>query len=328
MANLKLINTILIIGAVIAALFFLWPFFTALAFAAVIAFMLSKPHKWLSKRIPGFVSAGLLTAFVLSVIIAIIALGVNALLNEFAKVFTLTSQLNFEAIFSKTPELATTLQSLTRIIIQKIIESLTSFISQLPKILLSLFIFTVSVFFFLQDGEKLVKWLEKIFPLPSERKEHMFRDLKRYANSFITVWFMIGILQALVAIIGFMLFGLPGAILAGIVAAVLSILPAIGPGAMYSGIAILLFLKGDTNNAIGIAVYGLSIGGFLDYVVRPYFAGKWSAMHPLVLLVGMLGGTIVIGPAGFIVGPAALVVIISILHGAGLEFGNNSQKEK
>ena len=219
------------------------------------------------------------------------------------------------------------MQNLTRIIIQKIIESLTSFIAQLPKILLSLFIFTVSVFFFLKDGEKLVKWLEKIFPLPPERKAHMFRDLTRYANSFITVWFMIGIMQAFVAAIGFTLFGLPGAMLAGIIAAILSILPAIGPGAMYSFVAILLFLRGDTSSAIGIAVYGLSIGGFLDYVVRPYFAGKWSAIHPLVMLVGMLGGILAIGPAGIIVGPAALIVIISILHGAGLEFGNNGRKE-
>jgi predicted PurR-regulated permease PerM len=321
-------NVILIIAAIAVALMLIWPFFTALAFAAVVAFMLSKPYKWLSKKIPEAPAAWLLTFAVLGIIVAFILVGVNTLLNEFGKMYLLLSNVKFEALIPQSPELANALQSLTRLVIQKSIESLTAFISEIPRVLLSLFIFTISVFFFLRDGEKLYNWLEKIFPLPPERKEHMFRDLKKYANSFITVWFMIGILQGLVAVIGFLLFGLPGAMLAGVAAAVLSILPVIGPYALYVPIAAILFFKGDTNIAVGIAVYGLSIGSFLDYVVRPYYAGKWSAIHPLVMLVGMLGGMLVIGPAGIIVGPAALVVIISILHGAGLEFGNHGQKEK
>ncbi|MEM2873936.1 MAG: AI-2E family transporter [Candidatus Nanoarchaeia archaeon] len=322
----SLVNVLLIIGALAAGFLLLRPFFTALAFAAVIAFILYKPHKWLRKKIPEILSAGLLTAFILGLIITIIAVGVNALLKEIGQIFILASEFRFEKFLPEIPELATTLQSLTRLVLQKIIESTTSFIAELPKIILSLFVFTVSVFFFLLDGEKLYKWVERIFPLSGEKKAHMFRDLSKYANSFLFVWFLIGIIQGAVAIVGFILFDLPAPLLAGIAAAVFSILPVLGPGTLYIPTAALLYLRGDISAAVGILVYGLAIGGFLDYVIRPYFAGKWSAIHPLMILTGMLGGVLVMGPAGFIVGPAALVVIVSILHGAGLEF-RNSRKE-
>ncbi|HKZ50123.1 MAG TPA: AI-2E family transporter [Candidatus Nanoarchaeia archaeon] len=322
----SVINVILIIGALVLGFLLLRPFFTALAFAAVIAFVFFRLHKWLSARMNENIAAGLITILVLSIIIAIIALGVQTLLNEFARIFVLAGEVNFKSFFPDAPELAGSFESLTRFILQKVIEVLTAFVTQLPRIMLSLFIFTVSVFFFLRDGERLYKWIEKVFPLPLEKKGHMFRDLKRYSNSLVKVWFLIGLLQGVVATIGFALFGLPAPLLAGILAAVFSIIPVLGPGTLYVPTAALLFLGGDTNSAIGILVYGLSIGWFLDYLVRPYFAGKWSALHPLIILVGMLGGILVVGPSGFIVGPALLVVVISILHGAGLEFLNRREK--
>jgi|GEM_PF-1376894 len=324
-----IINALVILGALAAGFLLLRPFFTALAFAAVIAFILFRPHVWLREKVGENISAGLITATVIIVLVAVTILGAQALLNEFTRIFNLLGRFSLSAFFPGAPaEIVQSLEEITRLIIARGVEALSGFISTLPRIIISIFIFSVSVFFFLRDGENLYKWIAKVFPLPAKKKEHMFRDLKRYANSFIAVWFLIGLAQGAVAAIGFMIFGLPAPLLAGIFAAIFSILPVLGPGTLYIPTAALLYLRGDIPTAIGIAAYGLIIGTLLDYVVRPYFAGKWSAIHPLVILVGTIGGILVLGPAGFIVGPAALVVIISILHGAGLGFANNGNSDK
>ena len=322
-----IVNALIILGALAAGFLLLRPFFTALAFAAVMAFILFKPHTWLREKVGENISAGLITGIVIFVLVAVTILGAQALLNEFTRIFNLLGRFSLSAFFPGAPaEIVQGLEEITRLIITKAVEALSGFVAALPRIILSIFIFAVSVFFFLRDGERLYKWIAKVFPLPEKKKEHMFKDLKRYANSFIAVWFLIGLAQGVVAAVGFMIFGLPAPLLAGIFAAVFSILPVLGPGTLYIPTAALLYLRGDIPAAIGIAAYGLILGSFLDYIVRPYFAGKWSAVHPLIILVGTIGGILVLGPAGFIVGPAALVVIISILHGAGL--ANNDSENK
>ena len=68
----------------------------------------------------------------------------------------------------------------------------------------------------------------------------------------------------------------------------------------------------------GIFFCGLTIGGILDYVVRPYLAGKQSQSHPLLVLLGILGGLSLIGPAGIIVGPIILLAAAATLKSVKL----------
>jgi predicted PurR-regulated permease PerM len=148
----------------------------------------------------------------------------------------------------------------------------------------------------------------------------IFENLRRYAKAFIQIWLIIGIIQGIVAVIGFTLFGLPYAILAGFLVMIFSILPVVGPGTVYIPVGIWLILRGEINTGVCLMIYGLAIGGFLDYVIRPYYAGRWSAVHPLIILLGIFGGLFVLGPSGFIVGPILLMLIMAVIQGAGSGF--------
>ena len=66
---------------------------------------------------------------------------------------------------------------------------------------------------------------------------------------------IIGLLQAFVAAVGFALFGLPYAILAGLAALVFSILPIIGPYIVYIPVSIVLIAQGDVSTGIGLLIY-------------------------------------------------------------------------
>jgi predicted PurR-regulated permease PerM len=305
------LSWLLIVACLIVIALLLKPFFTAIAFAAVVAFLWHPVHFKLRKYIPENISAFTLTAITAAVIITILASGARLLLSEFGRFYTLFSKLDVSNIFAVAPEFADSMKDVTRFFLSKIIENLSAIAVKLPYIVLSLLIFFITLFFFIKDGERLVLWLKKNVPIELQKKERIFKSLNNYMHTFINVWLLIGLLQAVVAILGFYVFGLPYALLAGLITAVLSIMPFVGPSAFYIPVGIYLIATGHTNTGIALMVYGWSLGSFLDYWLRPYLASRWAVVHPLIILLGIFGGIAALGPAGFIIGPMLLMIVVT-----------------
>ncbi|MFH0868610.1 MAG: AI-2E family transporter [archaeon] len=299
-------------GLIVVALM-LRPFFTAIAFGAIIAFLWFPVHSRLRKKISENWSAALLTIITAAIVMAFLVLGAGMVLDDFGKIYMFFSKLDISSTFAAPPEIAKTVNDVTRFFLTKIITVLSDFASQLPRMMLSVLIFFITLFFFTKDGERMVHWIRKNIPINPQKKEKIFKDLGNYAHAFVNVWLLIGILQAVVAAAGFYLFGLPFALLAGLAAAVLSILPVIGPYALYIPVGLLLIFRGDIMTGIGLMIYGLAIGSILDYGLRPYLASRWASVHPMIMLLGIFGGIATFGPAGFIIGPMILMIVVAIL---------------
>lgn len=312
MAEAMKYETIFFIIGIAAGLILILPFFSALVFAAVLAFMLYSVHKWLVKYMPEAWSAALLTFLSMVVVITFLAFGVTLILNELATVYSYFIKLDFEQLFAGRADLAASFEALSSFVFTKLISYSSSFISKLPGLAISFVVFVFSLFFFIKDGEKTFAWIEKNLPIAEATKKGIFKDIRNYTSAFINVWLVIGAVQALMAAIGFYLFGLPYPIVAGLIVGILSILPSIGPFALYLPVG-AYYLSADPVIGTGILIYGLIIGSVLDYIVRPYLAGKWSNAHPLVILLGVFGGLVFLGPAGFIVGPIILLVATTFL---------------
>jgi len=307
------LNKLLVI-AVASALAFLVirPFLTALVFAAVMAHILYPMHYNLSKKISEKISVYLLTAISAALVILTISYGATILLTEISRAYLYVSKFDFSAAGLPIGETA---RNVIRIVFSKAIEGLSGALTSIPKIVISFFIFFISLFYFLKDGRKIVMWAKRAVPLPNEKKEIIFKDMQRYTYAFVYVWGLIGLLQGIAAVIGFYIFGLPYLFLAGLAAAIFSILPIVGPGTLYIPTSAVLILSGNINAGIGLLIYGLVIGNILDYIIRPYLASKELKSHPLLILVGILGGLSLIGPAGIIIGPVILLGAAAILKG-------------
>lgn len=315
----KWLDILLIVGALALGFVLLRPFLTALVFAAVVAYIFYPAHKKLSSKIKDTPSAAIITGFVTFLTLAAIAIGVKIFLQEISQVFISVAGFDFSK-YVPNPALASSIKEITRLAVSKVIESTSAIITQIPRIVISFFIFIVSLFFFLRDGKWIWAWLQNRVPLRHDHKMRIFENLRRYAKAFVQVWLIIGILQGIIAIIGFTIFGLPYAILAGFIVMIFSILPVVGPGTLYIPVGIWLIIQGHLETGIGLMVYGLVLGGILDYVIRPYYTGRWAAVHPLIILLGIFGGLFVLGPAGFIVGPILLLLIMAVIQGAGSGF--------
>lgn len=305
------------LGGIIAVGFLLKPFLTAIAFAGVVAFLWHPAHFKLRKKISETGSAALLTIATALTVTFLAASGAKVILSEFGKIYLFFSKLNIAEMLLDYPEVAQTINDVTRFFLSKIIAGLSEFASQFPHIILSMLVFFITLFFFIKDGERIANWVKRNAPISQQKKERIFRDLNNYAHAFINVWLLIAILQAIVATIGFYLFGLSYALLAGVVTAALSVIPLVGPYALYVPVSILLILKGNVAGGIGLLAYGLIFSGILDYGLRPYLASKWSTVHPLIILLGIFGGMAALGPAGFIIGPMLLMIVVTFFKDSG-----------
>lgn len=308
-----------VFAALIIGLFIIRPFIAALAFAAVLAYLLHPAHNLLKSKIKKWPSAILLTSLMIIIILSFIAWGLNFLLTEFSQAYLQFSKINFEQLFPQ-EVFGKVVGDAVALIFSKFVTYLSDSISKIPGILLSFFVFIMAFFYFIKDGKKIWKWFTKNLPLHAPEKKNVIKELERYAHAFVYVWLLIAVIQGIVAAVGFYLFGLNYWVIAGLAAAILSAIPILGPYLIYIPTGIFVAASGQIPEGIGLITYGLVIGSILDYIVRPYFTGKWAAIHPLVVLVGIFGGLLLLGPAGLILGPLLLLLIIAVLKGTSLNF--------
>ena len=60
--------------------------------------------------------------------------------------------------------------------------------------------------------------------------------------------------------------------------------------------------------------------GMADNVIKPYLIGSTSALHPMAVLLVLLGGTFAFGVKGLILGPFVLTLTLAFLHIYQLEY--------
>jgi len=313
MAEALKYETIFFLIGIAAGLILILPFFNSLVFAAVFAFMIYPVHKALTKYTSETMSAAVLTFILMAIVTIFLVLGAKLILDELATIYFYVIGLDFNTLFAGREELAVSFEAISGFVFTQLINYSSSFVSRLPSLALSFVVFIFTLFFFIRDGAKTFAWFEKNLPIADVIKRGIFKDIQNYASAFINVWLVIGAVQALMATIGFYLFGLPYPIAAGLIAGIFSILPSIGPFALYLPVGAYYIFSGDPVIGTGIIIYGIIIGSVLDYIVRPYLAGKWSNAHPLVILLGVFGGIAFLGPSGIIVGPIVLLIAVSLL---------------
>lgn len=113
--------------------------------------------------------------------------------------------------------------------------------------------------------------------------------------------------QGTVAMIGFFIAGVPGAVLLGFATFFLSMIP-IGPPLIWGGAAAWLYADGQTGWAVFMALYGLLVISSIDNFVKPVLMARGTGISILLIALGVLGGVLVFGFIGIFLGPVLLAL--------------------
>jgi len=169
--------------------------------------------------------------------------------------------------------------------------------------LIGLVVFVAGFYAFLTDGKQAHDWLIERSPLP---RPHFHR----LANVFVEVGrgLVIGVgltalSQGAVATIGYLVTGVPQALVLGLVTVFASLIPSVGSALVWVPVTAGLALSGRPGAALAMLLIGLFVS-VVDNLLRPLFARYAELrMHALVLFVAMLGGIVLFGTWGLLLGP-------------------------
>ena len=165
-------------------------------------------------------------------------------------------------------------------------------------------------FFLIRDGDAMVSMLIRALPLGDEREKLLFAKFAEVTRATIKGNLLVAATQGALGGLIFWWLGIPGALLWGVVMAVLSLIPAVGAGLIWVPVSLYLYAVGDIINATILALFGIFVIGLVDNILRPNLVGRDTKLPDYVVLFSTLGGLAMFGITGFALGPllAALFV--------------------
>lgn len=193
-------------------------------------------------------------------------------------------------------------------------------LSWLPDAAQFLFEFTIIVtvvlfiaYYAFKDGPRMIAFVRELLPFREETEERIIQDVGRYLDAVVFGQLMTALVQGSLAGVGFWMFGVPSPVFLGFLSALLSILPGIGPFLVWLPAGVYLWAIGAPVRAVGMFVWGGLIVSTSDHVIRSKVMSVRGGMHPVIALLGVIGGLIAFGVVGFIVGPVVLALFVSFL---------------
>jgi predicted PurR-regulated permease PerM len=169
------------------------------------------------------------------------------------------------------------------------------------------------MFFLLRDGafvaERLRGGITRIY---GERGEHMLDLAGKTIRGVVYGILGTAAVQGTLAAIGFLIAGVPGAVLLGMLTFLLSVLP-MGPPLVWIPATVWLFSQGWTGWGIFMLIWGLIVSS-VDNVIKPWIISQGSNMPFILIFIGVLGGALSFGLIGVFLGPTILAVTYRLIE--------------
>ncbi len=166
-------------------------------------------------------------------------------------------------------------------------------------------------FFLLRDGKQITPRLIHAFPIEKSIAERMAERFLTIVRATIKGSVVVGLVQGALGAITFWIAGIPSAILFGVIMALFSLLPAIGPAIVWVPAAIYLLAVGEIWQGLFVIVSGVAIIGMADNLLRPLLVGRDTGIPDWLILVTTLGGIALMGLSGIVLGPLVAGLFIA-----------------
>ncbi|QKG85069.1 AI-2E family transporter [Kroppenstedtia pulmonis] len=190
-------------------------------------------------------------------------------------------------------------------------EGVGNIMSSLGSTLNQLFVAVIVpflVFYMLKDVRVIEKTLITLLPV-KRRKEvlHLFRDVDEALGNYIRGQLLVCSVVSVLAYIGYLIIGLPYALILAALVGIFNIIPYLGPffGAVP---AILVAFTISPKLVLGVILVNLIVQMLEGNVLSPQIVGRSLHMHPLFIIFSLLVG----GQMGGIIGMILAVPFFAV----------------
>ncbi|HEU4578749.1 MAG TPA: AI-2E family transporter [Polyangiaceae bacterium] len=166
-----------------------------------------------------------------------------------------------------------------------------------------LFVFIYGFYTCLVEGERARSWIVDHSPLERWQTERFTAAYDETGRGLLIGVGLTALLQGIVATVGYLIIGVPQALVLGLLTALAALIPSIGTGLVWAPLCIGLFVAGETAKGAAVLALG-AVVSVADNFLRPLVSKHANLDLPAYLLfVAMLGGIMIFGAWGLLAGP-------------------------
>lgn len=323
--DIEKIGVLLIITTLaILAFILIKPILLSIITGLILAYALMPLHKRILRRIKNKNASAaivsLLTIFILAVPIYFIA---PLMIKQVFSIFEFSQTLDIphfiKIVFPAASDqfiiqITNSINTLVSKLSSSILNSFANLLLEIPTIMFHLVIVSFVFFYTLRDVDKLKEFVSDLSPLNRIQERKLVQKYKEITNSIVYGQVLIGIIQGLMAGIGFVIFGIPNVLVLTVLAITFSVIPILGPFFVWVPIAIYLISTETMFITVLFVLYNLVIVSNIDNILRLYLVAKKAHLSQVIVLIGMIGGLFIFGLLGLVLGPLILTYFILFLE--------------
>ncbi len=170
----------------------------------------------------------------------------------------------------------------------------------------------VLIFFFYRDGLRLQAFAHGMLQRLIGDTAQQYMDIiagtvQRVVNGVIGT----AAAQGVLATIGFLIAGVPGPLVLGLLTFVCSLLMV--PPLIWGPAVLWLFYQESYGYGVFMAIWGFFVISGVDNILKPYLISRGGNLPLVVVLLGVLGGLLSFGFIGLFLGPVLLAVVYNLI---------------
>lgn len=179
--------------------------------------------------------------------------------------------------------------------------------------LIELAVSVLVAFFLYRDGALAAQMLHRsIDSVVGERAKHLIGVAAGTIRSVVYGVIGTAMIQAMLALFGFWLLGVPQPFLLSTCVFILGLFPVAGSSLVWIPVVIWQLMTGQLVAGAIMAVYGVLIIGGVDNFLKPYLISRGSQMPFLLVFFGVIGGVMTFGILGIFLGPMLLALGLAL----------------
>ena len=158
-------------------------------------------------------------------------------------------------------------------------------------------------FFLLRDGRSIADQVLAALPFDRSIADRLGERFLVLVRATIKGSVVVGLVQGALGAVTFWIVGIPSVLLLGVVMAIASLLPAVGPAIVWVPVALYLLATGAIWEGVVVIIAGVALIGMIDNVLRPILVGRDTGIPDWLILITTLGGIALFGLSGIVIGP-------------------------
>src|SRR5688572_6188109 len=205
------------------------------------------------------------------------------------------------------------LRSATDQLRQSVVGLAPNILGSISEMILGLFIMFFVMFYGFREGRGFMTYLKALMPLDVALKDSLFNELRIVTQAVLYGQVLTAVIQGALGGLGLLVCGVPNALFWGAIMMITAFVPVLGTPLIWVPAGVGLILDGSVTRGVFLLIYGATIVMNIDNFLRPKLVSGRSNVHPVLILIGVLGGLRVFGFIGMLVGPLILAILVALI---------------